>query len=294
MLVSRNRPVRRPEHVQHLLRARKFFAGRSGRGAAPSFRNINPLPIRVSDNADRALTQTRHQAGGARPRLVIQARQVGEDRIDGKDTVFAIGADNPARAALDPSRDVKARHSSSVGIDHTTVAIGNDTTRPVKRHLGDRDAPIADAAKQNAAGEFVFFARRLGDLVSGRAREAVAHQRHALDLALAVKFNRAPQKLDMATPSLRRGGSCGKCLQHRVALAAGPVAALGEFRPTGIVEFELGSINDRVAVRQFSEFPQLWMRELRLHRAAPADHVDITDFAFGQNFKRMRGDIGLP
>jgi hypothetical protein len=64
-----------------------------------------------------------------------------------------------------------------------------------------------------------------------------------------------------------------------------------ELRRAQGVEFEIARIDDHVGIRKLAEFLQLGVRERRLHRSAPAEHVDGAHPAGLERREGVGGDI---
>src|SRR5262249_25152223 len=106
---------------------------------------VDRLPARVLDEGQPALDEQvleialalRQHAGGG----VLQ--QVLGRRV----RVLLVGADDAARAALDPAGAVEPRHRRTVDAEDAPLDVGDDAAIVVERHPGKGDPAIADAAK---------------------------------------------------------------------------------------------------------------------------------------------------
>src|SRR5918993_5713797 len=99
---------------------------------------------------------------------------VFEQERDRLRRVLLVGSDHAARPALDPARGVQARLDAA-------ALVGNRPRALVEGDAGQPDAPVADAAEDDPAGDGLPFARPHSAAID----ELVADELDRLDLAVA-------------------------------------------------------------------------------------------------------------
>ena len=139
---------------------------------------VDRLPPGVENRLDPSLGEQRLECSVPARRQLAGAG-VLEQELDSLGRVLLVGADDAARAALDPAGRVQA------GLDPAAL-VRNRPGALVERDAGQPHAPVADAAEDDPARD------RLALVGRDRASvdELVAHEFDRLDRALAEDRDR--------------------------------------------------------------------------------------------------------
>src|SRR5213076_888129 len=146
----------------------------------------------VDDPADATLVE---QGVDGLCRRVLAVRDptgagILEQELDGLRRVLLVRADDPRRTTLDPTCAVHARQGLTVVTEDAPAVVADRAARLVERNLGDCDAVVADAAKDEPARNRLALVRRHGDDAAVALLETVAHDLDRFDALLAEDGNR--------------------------------------------------------------------------------------------------------
>src|SRR5262249_669248 len=130
--------------VQQLAPGGELHAWAAVRSAEALLVPVDRLPALVVDVGEAARLEELGQvalSGREQPRLRVLQDVSGRPR-----GVFLVGADEAARAALDPAGAVHA-----FAAEHPAVGVGDHASVVVERHARQRDAAVADAPQDETA-----------------------------------------------------------------------------------------------------------------------------------------------
>src|SRR5579884_2666606 len=243
---------------QELVPAAELHARPPERVADAALVLVDRRPARVHDEPHPTADQEPLDLIG-RAALPRRVAPVGEEELDRLGRVLFVRADDTARAALDPARDVDARHD--------TTAVVRDRARDrVEGHARQLDASIADAPEDDPGGQGLELVGRRG---AQMLVERVSDELERLDAALAEQPHRRTEEAEDEPLRLPRRAARRELAQDLEVPPRVRVERLGAL--------ELGGVDDHVRTRELPELLQLRGRERRLRRAAPADDDDLAD-----------------
>src|SRR5580765_8034324 len=187
-------------------------------------------PARVQDGPGVPFGQeVFHRSGG---RLVTMTQlpllDVLEQLGDRLGRVLLVGADDPRRAALDPTGAIRPADGLAV-VGHDAAALVSNRAAPlVERKLRQADAAVADAPKHEAALDRLALIGGNGDETSIPLLEPVAYELDRLNFLVAVERNRRHEEAKADGHWLARLLARGEVAQNiHVATSVGVVLERG-------------------------------------------------------------------
>src|SRR6185312_2191152 len=203
--------------------------------------------------------------------------------------VLLVGADDPRRAALDPTGAIRPADGLAV-VGHDAAALVSNRAAPlVERKLRQADAAVADAPKHEAALDRLALIGGNGDETSIPLLEPVAYELDRLNFLVAVERNRRHEEAKPDGHWLARLLARGEVAQNiHVATSVGVVLERGLAHR---VELKLGGIDNDVGAGELPELLQLRGRPRRLGRAAAADDDDVANRRAADRLDRGVGRV---
>src|SRR5215218_5867779 len=236
--------------------------------AGGSLGGVDRLPAVVVDETNAALTEKL---------LEPPVACVGEQRLDGLSRILLVGPDHSGGAALDPAGGVDAGDRRAAVGDDAAAVVAKRGAPVVEGEARQRHAAVADAAKDDPAGDRLAPVRRDRDDPPALVLlEPVAHDLDRLDALVAEDRDRRDEE-PQADRARLPAGRARRVLAQELDVAPRALAVLLERRGTGGVELEVGGVDDDVGACELAELTQFGRRERGLDRAAPPEHHDLPE-----------------
>src|SRR5262249_47515660 len=259
------------------------------------------LPAGLLDGVDRLPARVRDRGNAAlREQLVDRARVVREEtrtsvleqELGRLGRVLLVRADHARRAALDPTCAVQTGNGCTRAVDDPASHVRHRPRGFVERGAGERDAVVADAPEDDAAGEHLALVGRHRAHATARVRlQSVVDELDALH-ALGPEYRHRRHAEAKPYESRLACGRTRSELAQDVHVAAHDRGRSRKLGLAGGVELQLGGIDGDVRAGELAHLLELGRGPGRLHGAAPSEHDELADAGADDRLDRGIRGVG--